>query len=324
MLAHSSELPSVPILLLQLNILNKSLLICRREDGVVNGFFNVCRHRGATVEDEKSGCKRRFTCKYHAWNYSNDGKLSSLPGSQCFPSVKVGERNLISVPIIEAYGFVWLMPEQESTRKHLDQFLCDLKSDISDLNLESFTIFGYEDQVWDTNWKLVVEGTLEGYHFPYLHRTSAHAVFEESCVLFDRFGPHLRTFLPKRSLRLIKGQPLDDIVLTEKGNVIYTIFPHETVLHQSDHFLWITPQPISPEKTLVKLRLLIPKNKCSDEEMIEWEENRKFTYQVQYEDLEIYESIQKGFSSNITEEVIFGMQEDALHAYADNIDSSIS
>ncbi|MEM7255138.1 MAG: Rieske 2Fe-2S domain-containing protein [Pseudomonadota bacterium] len=41
------------------------LLVVRGQDGVVRGFLNVCRHRGARVIDGR-GNRRRFSCPYHA------------------------------------------------------------------------------------------------------------------------------------------------------------------------------------------------------------------------------------------------------------------
>ena len=320
MLVHSSDLPG-PHAFVTMQHFGKSLLVCRNAEGRAHAFLNVCRHRGATLENENRGCKRRFVCPYHAWNYDSEGKLTGLPRPECFPGVEIGERNLFELNVIEAYGFVWLMPKPEDAAETLVAFLGGIEPDLAALGLEDFQVFGEEQQVWKTNWKLVVEGTLEGYHFPYLHRTSAHAVFEGNCVIFDRFGPHLRTFLAKRSLRQMRDVPLDSFALTERGNVIYTLLPNETVLHQSDHFLWITPVPIAPDETLVKLRLLIPKDKMDEDSLEFWEDNRKFTYQVQYEDLEIYEAIQAGFASNAAKELIFGTNESALHAFTENVDS---
>eukprot|EP01136_Pigoraptor_vietnamica_P034690 Opistho-1_new@98963 len=50
------------------------LVVVRGLDGVVRGFRNACRHRGMKLE-EGEGCKRAFTCPYHAWTYGLDGTL---------------------------------------------------------------------------------------------------------------------------------------------------------------------------------------------------------------------------------------------------------
>ena len=323
MLLHGSELPE-PHSFVTLEHFGKSILICRNAAGEANAFLNVCRHRGTIVEAAERGCKRSFTCRYHAWTYDTNGRLERINQGEHFPGVGVGERNLVRVPVVEACGFIWLVPREGQSSADIDEFLGRLRPDIADLKLENYRIFGFESQVRNANWKLVVEGTLEGYHFPVLHRTSANAMFQGNCVLVDRFDPHLRTYLAKRSLERMKEAPLEKVVLTEGGNVIYTVFPNETILNQSDHFLWITAHPLSAERTVVKLRLLIPKDKTHDRDTMAWEDNRRFTYQVQYEDLDVYEAMQQGFRTDASGEVVFGTHENGLQAFAANIDGYVT
>ncbi len=317
-LIHNSELPDVNTFI-TVNDFGKPLLISRNSEHEVSAFLNVCRHRGATLESKKRGCKRIFSCKYHSWCYDNNGKLKSIPKAKSFPSVKLGERNLISVPIVEAFGFVWLMPEEGQTHNDIEVFLGGLTSDIDELDLNDYQIFGYKELICNANWKLIVEATMEAYHIPFLHRSSVNSIIND-WVLFDQFGPHLRTFSSKRTLSLAKKIPNENISLRDYGNIIYTLFPHETILHVSDHFFWMTSCPISPNETLIKLRLLIPNGQMEEGDMKKWEDNRQFTYRIQDEDFEICESIQRGFQSNYKESVIFGMQEKALQVYSHNID----
>ncbi|MFE2285946.1 aromatic ring-hydroxylating dioxygenase subunit alpha [Streptomyces sp. NPDC059443] len=318
MLVHGSELPG-PGSFVTMEHFGRPLIVNRDGDGVAHAFLNACRHRGARLEREASGLRRQFTCGYHAWRYDTDGALAAIPSAHCFPGVEPGKRNLVGLPVVEAYGFVWLLPEDRPTRADLDGFLGNFRQDLADLDLDSFEIYGSESQEWDINWKLVVEGTLEGYHFPFLHAKSANPLFENSTFFFDRFGPHLRSILPKRSINFISKVERSERRLLSVANVIHTVFPNETVLHQSDHFLWITSHPLGPARTLVKLRLIIPRGSATDSGVGQWEENRKLTYQVQYEDLEIYREIQLGFASGANKEHCFGTQEFALHTYHETV-----
>ena len=78
MLVHCSELPG-PHLFVTLDHFGKSILLCRNSFGEANAFLNVCRHRGTVVEPSERGCKRAFTCRYHAWTYDTDGRLIRIP-----------------------------------------------------------------------------------------------------------------------------------------------------------------------------------------------------------------------------------------------------
>ena len=76
--AQSSELEG-PRAFLTKRFLDLPILLTRDDDGKVHAFLNVCRHRGATLERETSGCKRVFTCPYHAWSFTNQGDLRAVP-----------------------------------------------------------------------------------------------------------------------------------------------------------------------------------------------------------------------------------------------------
>lgn len=319
MLVHGSELPE-PGAFVTMEHFGRPLIVNRDSEGTAHALLNVCRHRGARLEPEPAGLRKHFTCRYHAWRYDTDGTLVTVPSAHCFPGVEPGKRNLVPLPVVEAYGFVWLMPEAAPGRADLDAFLGDFRHDLADLGLDGFEIYGAESAEWEINWKLVVEGTLEGYHFPFLHTKSANPLFENSTFFFDTFGPHLRSILPKRSINFVARTERSERKLLSVANVIHTVFPNETVLHQSDHFLWITAHPLGPTRTLVKLRLIVPRGSVEADGAERWEENRALTYQVQYEDLEIYREIQIGFAAGANEEHCFGTQEFALHTYHASID----
>lgn len=60
-------------------IAGRLVLICRTQQGVLKGFRNVCPHLGAPVERNRHGQTRNFICPYHAWTFSLDGRLASVP-----------------------------------------------------------------------------------------------------------------------------------------------------------------------------------------------------------------------------------------------------
>src|SRR5882757_7139725 len=58
------------------DFLGESIIVLRGDDGEVQSFHNVCRHRAARLLDGSKGhCGRRITCPYHAWTYALDGRL---------------------------------------------------------------------------------------------------------------------------------------------------------------------------------------------------------------------------------------------------------
>src|SRR4030095_9856863 len=57
----------------------ESVILCRDKKGVVHAFLNSCRHRGMKVCRYEQGNTSIFTCPYHSWTYTTDGKLQGVP-----------------------------------------------------------------------------------------------------------------------------------------------------------------------------------------------------------------------------------------------------
>src|SRR3984885_16300212 len=61
-------------------VAGRPVIFCRDAGGTVRCFLNSCRHRGATVCNEREGQRRYFTRPYHGWTYDGDGSLVAVPG----------------------------------------------------------------------------------------------------------------------------------------------------------------------------------------------------------------------------------------------------
>src|SRR3954447_16038125 len=65
-IAHRSLLPN-PGDFLANDETGVPLLLVHGDDGRIQAFLNVCRHRGTRVENLPCGNKRAFVCPYHSW-----------------------------------------------------------------------------------------------------------------------------------------------------------------------------------------------------------------------------------------------------------------
>src|SRR4051812_48212003 len=54
---------------------NMSLLVVRGQDGEVRVFHNICRHRGNKLVRNGDGCRAAFTCNFHGWSFTSEGRL---------------------------------------------------------------------------------------------------------------------------------------------------------------------------------------------------------------------------------------------------------
>src|SRR5699024_2605874 len=100
------------------------LLFVDSNDGKIGRRYNTCTHRGALVCREESGNSRVFRCFYHAWSFTNDGKLASMPGRDGFPEDfnDDGSKDMKEVERLESYrGFMFVNFDENAVS--LDEYL---------------------------------------------------------------------------------------------------------------------------------------------------------------------------------------------------------
>ena len=138
------------------------LLTVRGDDGIVRSFINACRHRGMQVA-QGSGCSNKaFVCPYHAWSYSLDGKLKNIPGEEAFPGIDKNDNGLVEVEAVEKGGIVYVQQEVSIEKNFIDNVL--------DYFQPEQEMFDHSEANDETNWKLLTETLLEGYHIKSLHK----------------------------------------------------------------------------------------------------------------------------------------------------------
>ena len=141
---------------------------------------------------------------------------------------------------------------------------------------------------------------------------------------YERFGPHLRSILAKRSLTELSEQPVADWRLRDHSQVLYSIFPVNQLLVQADHFAWIQLEPLSASSTRIRLSTLAPADRLeSDADLAHWAKNHAITRKTLAEDFVIGESIQSGLESGANEHLRFGRFEGALADFNATVDSRL-
>src|SRR5215211_3593490 len=113
---HTSQIPN-PNDFFVSRMGEESVIMTRDRQGEVHVLLNTCRHRGMKVCRYDEGNGAVFSCPYHGWSYSTDGKLVSVPGELIgvpqFQTAYHGELKkedwgLISCPQVHNYkGTIW-------------------------------------------------------------------------------------------------------------------------------------------------------------------------------------------------------------------------
>jgi phenylpropionate dioxygenase-like ring-hydroxylating dioxygenase large terminal subunit len=150
-------------------VAGEPILVVRGTDGVLRGFFNVCRHHAATVITKAEGRTQTLRCPYHGWTYNLDGALIVTPE---FAGVRNFDRSAnglipVQAAIWEGLVFVKLSPEGPSLKDFLG---VDLTQQIRQLNLEKLRWMERRTYILNCNWKVFVDNYLDGgYHVPHIH-----------------------------------------------------------------------------------------------------------------------------------------------------------
>ena len=152
----------------------RPVILSRGRDNSINVVVNRCTHRGALVCRQSKGNAGRFTCGYHAWSFSNDGRCVGIPMSHAYgDAFKLSDQDLRVAGKVESYrGFIFaamtanvppLIEHLAHARRFLDEWL-----DRGD-RLE--VIVNNGDMRFDTqaNWKTVYDNAGDGYHPPFSH-----------------------------------------------------------------------------------------------------------------------------------------------------------
>ena len=322
-LLHSTEL-SEPGSFVRRSIAGRPAIVVRGEDGVVRAFHNVCRHRGAELVGEDSGCRKRFSCPYHAWTWDNTGKLAGVPHQASgFPDMDREEFGLHTIACEEYAGWIWVSlnnDEPMDVKAHLG----DLNDEIVAMQADQHVIFESTTLDIAANWKLLVEGGIESYHFRVAHRDTIAPLFLDNLSSYKCFGDHIRSILPRSNLPELREIPEEDWNIGRYANVLYSLLPGAQFLVQDDHFVWIQGIPVAPDRTELRLTTVIPVEENTPERESYWRKNHALTLYTLKEDFELGEGIQRGFAGAANRFLNFGRFEGALHAFNQAVEDVIA
>lgn len=287
------------------------LLLTRGADGRLGAFLNVCRHRGVRLApDGGAGSDRRsFSCPYHGWTYAaGDGRLQGVPQDFGFPCLDREAHGLVPVPAIERAGLVWCVPDPATGPLGPDA-LGPLADELEGFGLGRHVRFAPRRIVVRANWKLLVDGSLEAYHFKVAHRQTIAAMFENNVQLVDEFGLHRRLFLVKSRLAEATGEELhtaDAQALRQYGNTLYSFFPSTAVLLQPDHAQLSWTEPLDAATTAVHDVALLPEAPATEKAEAYWRKNVELYRRTLQEDYDLAESTQAGLASGANTHLRFG------------------
>ena len=294
------------------NLSGTPLLIVRGLDGVLRGFVNACRHRGAPIVTGEGLGSGFFTCPFHAWAYDTHGRLLAATPAAAFPKLPTTTKQLIPLTVIEQYGLAWICQQGHSA---LTPELGALGKELESYGLQHYRHYQTRHSQRQVNWKLAIDGFLENRHFPVLHASTIAPLFIPRISLFDGFGVHLRIAYPRLSLLELRNKPQDDWDFLKHSAIVYVLFPNAILIWQGDHFEMFRffPDETRTDHCRIETSLYCPEPAVTEKAKAHWDRNMALLVRTVYgEDFPLAEQIQRGFKGTTHNKLVFGRNEPAL------------
>lgn len=185
--AHESELPA-PGTFRSTHVGDQPVIVTRDRSGELHTLLNRCRHRGASLCERPGGKANGFTCPYHAWSYGLDGTLRGVP----YPTGYQGVLDKADLPLrtlrTESHGGM-VFATFDAGAPRLREFLGDAAEWIDRFMLQGggypIKVLGRHRFTYRGNWKIQLENTTDGYHFPIVHRSWMASVDAETASMMS-------------------------------------------------------------------------------------------------------------------------------------------
>jgi choline monooxygenase len=282
---------------LTFSVAGQPVVAIRQADQSVKVFANVCLHRCAKLL-EGTGKVRRIVCPYHAWTYTTDGSLVGAPHMDSSPGFSIEGQALAELRTTFWEGFIYVTLSQEAPP--LEPRIEGLRQVIGRYRLADYEPVILENEIWDTNWKCLVENFMDAYHIFKVHRKT----FDPSNESVQRTTMHEggdgwayhTVDAPRDGSRALAHR--DNTWLEgdwRRTVTLAAVFPAHTMQIQPDMLWYLSIQPQGTDQVAVRWAVSIPREILADgdrEALVEqWGELLRA---VNKEDKEILSRVREG------------------------------
>jgi len=264
LVGHHSQIPRAGDYFIS-EVAGESLIIVRDKRAAIHGFYNVCRHRGSRLIENRNGQSAAIQCPYHAWTYALDGRLIGAPHMDEVSGFDKADYSLRAVNLGLWEGFIFVNLADASTSRpnrdyiSLEKWFAPLAGKFSPWNLSALRSANRIEYDVRANWKLIFENYSECYHCLGVHPELSKISPSDSAENDLTEGPFLGGFM-----RIAKGKSLTmsgkscalsvgDFGQEDFHRVFYySIFPNMLLSLHSDYAMVHQLCPLAPARTLVR------------------------------------------------------------------------
>jgi len=270
----------------------------RQKDGSIRSFSNVCRHRMMQLL-EGSGNTKSIVCPYHAWTYGHDGTLRGAPRMEKSQSFSKQDFCLPEIRTEIWNGWIYITINQDAAP--VAELLAPINDLVAQFRMDRYIPCETQNHVWQTNWKLLTENFMEGYHLPVAHKaTVGQWIGLDDTEFPEQSNPHFtwQTFTKRETATYGRASDDNDCL---KGRWRYTtfmptVFPAHMYILAPDHVWYLSLRPKGVGEVQVRFGVALaperlaafPSKKAALEDLV------SFFDHVNEEDRFVVEGIFKG------------------------------
>lgn len=240
-------------------VAGENIIVLRGNDGVLRGFYNVCRHRGSTILEEERGTIPRLQCPYHAWVYDLEGRLKLPRHTELLENFNPAEWGLIPARIDVWQGIVFA--DLSGSAEPLLDFLGDIVTEFARFDLGALRRVRRVDYDVKANWKALVENFQECYHCPGVHPQLNRITPYNDGAYLPSDGAAMNSYmnvLPEFETLSMSGaadgrEPMPGMTEEDHGRVYYSvIWPNQLYSLHPDYLMLHFITPLAPDRTIVR------------------------------------------------------------------------
>ena len=293
------------------------VLAVRGSDGVVRAFRNACRHRGTELASG-AGCAKAFMCRFHGWTYGLDGGLRHVPDEYGFPGLDKSTRGLVPLAAVERAGLVFVTQEPAAA---VDASLDELP----ELIPPGLRLLSTTERELPANWKILVEGFLEGYHIRWTHGQTFYPVQFDNLNVVETFGRNSRVAYPYKAIHRLRAVPPAERRAEGKLTYVTHLFPNAMVATFPQFVFLVVLEPLALDRTRGITSILTDRPAAEDTtNQAAAQRGADLIGAGSAEDNEVAFAIQRSITSGANEFFEFGRFEGALAHFHSTLDAALA
>jgi choline monooxygenase len=290
------------------------VVVVRGDDGVLRGFLNVCRHRGAPVV-EGCGTAHALSCPYHAWVFALDGRLRRATGVGEPAGFDPDDHGLVPVAVTTFARTVMVNLAEDAPPFDPGPLVAGLDPYRLD-ELEYVRTDRYEAAF---NWKVLVENYSENYHTPFVHsqliasgyeypmETVGDVVFAWDRPLAPRGAAEQALATARPGGEGWEGVAGESAPESFNDGSYLTVFPNTMVSAFAGFVATFRLTPTGPRTTVVERDYLWHPSVTEERR----EADYRATREVVEQDLEICEAVQRTYDGGLSADGVLSTEHEA-------------